>query len=372
MYPDVPNPAPTVALAAAVALDELFNLPIGVLGSIVPARDYEQSSAELDDAVRYYDTRSWLDDPAGYFVTPPTPHDVELRSVSRRRGPLQVMRFASSFEPHPGEPGAGRWQSFASNRDAYAAMLRDDGVRQKGDTHPWLVAIHGQGMGRLADIDFMRLRHIHEELGVNVALPVLPLHGPRRQGFGSEQQFVSGAYPVNNVLGLAQSVWDVRRLLAWLREHERASSIAVYGLSLGSYVASLLSTLDDDLACVIAVVPSGDLADALRSAEPAVPQKRRLHRMVHDRRSALVHRVVSPLAAPCRVPKDRRFIIAGQGDRVARPPGAVLLWRHWDQCAIRWRARGHLTTAVGADHDAHIAGILRTSDLVPSAWRPAR
>ena len=172
-------------------------------------------------------------------------------------------------------------------------------------------------MGWLRDVDSFHARKLHHGLGVNVVLPVLPLHGRRRAGMGSDQMFVSNVHPVNNVLGLAQSIWDLRRLLAWLREHEGASTIGVYGFSLGSYVASLLSTVEADLAAVIAVVPAGDLAEALRAAEPLVPAKAKLHREVFDWRSALVHGVVSPLARPCLVPKERRFIVAGQGDRVA-------------------------------------------------------
>ena len=40
----------------------------------------------------------------------------------------------------------------------------------------------------------LRARRLHEELGVNVALPVLPLHGPRAAGFASDRQFVSNVF----------------------------------------------------------------------------------------------------------------------------------------------------------------------------------
>ena len=354
---DVPNPAPTAGLAAAVAIDELFTMPMGVLSSIFPSRQYEQSSAELDDAVRFYDAHGWLDDPSGYFAAPSPLESVDIETVRRRRGPIEVLRFASEFQPHPGEPGGDRWRSFEANQDAFAVVLRHE-----GGPRPWLVCLHGAGMGRRTDVDTFHMRKLHRELGVNVVLPVLPLHGPRRAGMGPDKMFVSNVHPVNNVLGLAQSIWDLRRLLGWLREQEGATAIGVYGFSLGSYVTSLLATIEEDLACVIAVVPAGDLAEALRAAEPVVGSKRLAHRGVFDWRSALAHRVVSPLARPCLVPKERRFIIAGQGDRVAPPPGAVLLWRHWDEPSIRWQPTGHLTARLG-DYDAHLSGILRNSGV---------
>jgi hypothetical protein len=358
MLPDVPNPAPTLGLAAAVALDELVWMPMRFLGSLAPTRNYQRSSSELDDAVRFYESSGWLDDPASYFLTPGVPDDVRIRELRSRRGPVEEIRFTSGWEPHPAEPGGERWRAFGANREVVARVLRHD-----GGPRPWLLCLHGQGMGRLGDVDTLRLRRVHEKLGVNLLLPVAPLHGPRAEGMRSDQQFVSNVYSVNNVLGLAQTMWELRRMLAWLRGQEQAPSVGVYGFSLGSYGASLLSTLDAELACVIAVVPSGDLAEALRTSEPHFASKQRAHRAVHDWRSALVHRVVSPLARPCRVPKERRFIIAGQGDRIAPPAGAVLLWHHWEEPSIYWRPRGHLTTARSADYDEHLAGILRTSGL---------
>jgi hypothetical protein len=358
MFRDVPIPAPTFGLAAGVALDELVLIPMRVLASIAPRRDRDRSAVELEEAVRFYETTGWLDEPASYFSTPPALDDVDRRVTRHRRGVVETLRFSSGFEPHPGEPGSQRWRSFGANRDVFARVLRHD-----GEPRPWLVAVHGQGMGRISDIDFLRVRRLHETLGVNVVLPVLPLHGPRREGMRLEQQFVSNVYLVNNVLGLAQAVWDLRRLLTWLRDHERAPSVGVYGFSLGSYVASLLSTLDGDLACVIAVVPAGDLAEAMRIGRAPFGSKPPTDGVLHDERSARVHRVVSPLAAPCRVPKERRFIVAGLGDRFARPPGAVLLWRHWEKPPIRWQQSGHTTMARSDGYEAHLAAMLRASGL---------
>jgi len=117
------------------------------------------------------------------------------------------------------------------------------------------------------------------------------------------------------------------------------------------------------MRAIVSVVPPGDLAEALRTSEPGLPSKRRAHRALHDARSELVHRVVSPLTRPCLVVKERRFIVAGQGDRIAVPPGATQLWRHGDEPAIKWRPRGHVTTAFSADYHEHLLDVLRESGL---------
>ena len=177
MFPDVPNPAPSVALVASVALDELMVLSMGILGSMGSQADYDRSSSELDDAARYYESHGWADDAVGYFEAPVAPDAVAVTPTRQRRGPLEELRFASEWEPRAGEPGRDRWLSFAANRDVHTVMLRhDDGPR------PWLVCVHGQGMGRRSDVEFFRLRRLHRDLGVNVMVPVLPLHGPRPRG----------------------------------------------------------------------------------------------------------------------------------------------------------------------------------------------
>jgi hypothetical protein len=76
-----------------------------------------------------------------------------------------------------------------------------------------------------------------------------------------------------------------------------------------------------------------------------------------------VHRVVSPVARPCLVPRDRRFIVAGQADRVASPSGAAELWRHWEEPSILWRPRGHVTTARPPEYDDHLLAVLGASGL---------
>jgi hypothetical protein len=42
------------------------------------------------------------------------------------------------------------------------------------------------------------------------------------------------------------------------------------------------------------------------------------------------------------IPKDRRMIITGLGDRMAPPDQAVMLWEHWDRCALHWFPGSHV------------------------------
>ena len=351
----VPVPAPSFGLGVAAAADALLAAPIPLLSSLGSSEHYAAASAELEAAVRYYGDAGWLDAPQLRHQRPNAPRDVQIEALSPG---MEVARFDSGWRPEAGEPGGERWRTFLANERVPVRLLR-----HPGGPRPWLVAVHGQGMGRPSDVNMLHVRHLHEVLGINVALPVLPLHGPRSCGFSPLRQFASNIFAANNVLGLTQSVWDIRRLLQWLREDQQAPSVGLLGVSLGSYVINLLSTLEGDLACLVAVVPTGDLAASMRDAAPVTRGKRRLHRKVRDDRSVLVHRVVSPLARPCLVPHQRRHIVAGQVDRIAPPRGAAQLWRHWDEPSIAWCPRGHVTAWHGAPYDDHIASFLTSSGL---------
>lgn len=351
----VPVPEPSIGLGMAAAVDALLAAPMPLLSSLGSSEHYAEASAELEAAVRYYGDAGWLDAPQLRHRRAKAPGDVQIEALSSG---MELARFDSGWRPEPGEPGGERWSTFLANERVPVRLLRhSDGPR------PWLIAVHGQGMGRPSDIKMLRVRHLHDQLGINIALPVLPLHGPRSCGFSPSRQFASNLFATNNVLGLTQSVWDIRRLLQWLRDDQQAPSVGLLGVSLGSYVANLLSTLEGDLACLVAVVPTSDLASSMRNAAPVTPAKRRLHRKVHDYRSELVHRVVSPLARPCLVPHQRRHIVAGQVDRIAPPRGAAQLWRHWGESSIAWCPRGHITAWHGTAYDDHIASFLSVSGL---------
>jgi len=67
----------------------------------------------------------------------------------------------------------------------------------------------------------------------------------------------------------------------------------------------------------------------------------RLSHISHDEMAAALS-VHSPLNYPPLVGKDRRMIITGLGDRMAPPDQAMMLWEHWDRCALHWFPGSHV------------------------------
>src|SRR4030095_8478442 len=116
---------------------------------------------------------------------------------------------------------------------------------------PWLIGVHGFGMGTpLTNFPVFQPERLHRELGWNVVLARLPLHGRRGVGRMSGGEVLAPDY-LRIVHLLAQGAWDVRRLVAWIRARG-GTQIALYGISLGGYVSSLVCALEDDLARVLA------------------------------------------------------------------------------------------------------------------------
>lgn len=297
--------------------------------------DFERVEAETVAAAEQFEHAGWLEEPRTYHRDPP-PLTTEPGSRPARFLGLHYehLRFPSCYAPHPDEPGAARWSSYAANRTVHVRMLRHD-----DEPRPWIVCVHGTGMG-WAVTDFLAFRaaHLHVEAGLNVAMPVLPLSGPRRRR-GFDIQFPTNDN-LDNVHGLAQSVWDLRRLLSWIRRQPGGDDVGIQGVSLGGYVAALYSAFDPDLRCVIAGVPAADFPQMFTRHMPAHIEHR-YPDMVRE--SSTVHRVVSPLTLPPAVPPECRFVYGGLADRMVDPIEQVReLWLYWDRPSVHWYDGSHL------------------------------
>jgi hypothetical protein len=190
------------------------------------------------------------------------------------------------------------------------------------------------------DIAAFRAGWMHRQLGVNLVLPTLPLHGFRRSGRISGDGFLSFDH-LDGIHALAQSIWDVRRILTWVRG-QGAQQLGVYGVSLGGYVAALLVGLDDGISCAVAGIPPTDFPALFEHHSPKAIRGRAARYRLIGPEVREIHRVVSPLTIPARTPWDGRFIYAGMGDRMSTPAQAHRLWEHWDRPAMAWYPGNHV------------------------------
>jgi len=329
---------PTPAHALQAYLDEvliaMFHHP-----DLVPSvDDYAPAAADLASTQELFSARGWIDHPAGYHQNPEAPEDVRAWHAHTLGLGYEHTTFTSGWEPDPDEAGRDRWLRHEANRTVHAWVSRAPGREHRS----WLVCAHGFGMGSSAFMDLRAFRtpQLHRK-GINVVVPVLPLHGPRATGRARGEDLMTIDL-VDSMHGMAQATWDVRRVIRWLRETQDAESVGVIGYSLGGLVAALVAALEDDLACVIAGIPVVDLPDLFRRHGGEHVARLAADHKVLGQAADDVHRVVRPLTMECKVPFERRYIFAGLADRMSTFGQARRLWLHWDRPALASYAGGHV------------------------------
>ena len=356
--PGAPQIRMTAALAAQVAMDEAVVALMQGPNRTPRRADYKRVSAEVRVAQALFDDRGWLDDPRSYHRDPEPLVDVSFSSGWALGQRYRRMSWDSGYHARPEEPGAQRWDAFERNHTASAWLLEhDDGPR------PWVVCVHGFGTGApFSDMITFRAQHLHHDLGWNVAAIVLPVHGSRSPSRMGGEHFLSFDM-INSVHALAQSAWDVRRLLSWVRAQE-PTSLVLHGVSLGGYVTALTTCLDGDFDAVIAGIPICDFPALFAHQSPKHVRERAAEHQVLEGHAEVIHRVVSPLAMPSLVPVERRFIFAGLGDRMAIPAQTQALWQHWDHPTISWFPGNHVGYLWSKKVAGFVDGIL--GDLAPA------
>lgn len=318
---------------AGVALDEVVLAVIrhrqaAAPGHLVP----DDVTAEIASAAALFDDRGWLQLPATYHRQPPPLRtgDITVVRPQARAHRHDTVTFRSGFRPRAAEPGSKRFPDAVHNDTVVVRLLR----HARRPEAPWVVCLHGFGMGTSRfDLTTLWATRLHRRLGFNVAVPVAPLHGPRRTA--DDIQLLSLDL-LSTLHGITQAIWDVRRLIGWIRDNG-GSRVGVYGLSLGGYLAALLAGIEE-LDAVVAGVP---FADVLGLMAHHGPPPEYLDAM-RSAAAARVLRVVNPVAIGPAVPPQRLAILAARGDRLIPGEQTLALWREWDRTAIHWVNGGHV------------------------------
>ncbi len=334
---EVPPPIHSLGLAAKVAMDESLLATMQVTVPMPVGSRVVRIEREVEEARALYESQGWLEKPVEYHRAPPPLESPHIAPARTRGIAFEHLSFESGYEPYPDEPGRDRWLGFRPNRTAHAWVLRHD-----GEPRPWLICIHGYQMGwPLVDLAVFRPEWLHRRLGMNLVLPVLPLHGKRKVGRRSGDGFLAGDI-LDTVHAEAQAMWDMRRILGWVRA-QGASRVGVYGLSLGGYNTALLSCLEQDLACAVAGIPVADFARIVTHHGPPLQIRYLEHRGFREEHMSEVLRVVAPLVLDPVAPVERRYLFGGVADRLVPPDQVRDLWLHWGRPRIAWYQGGHVT-----------------------------
>lgn len=340
-YRALPPTAPAAKLTPILALKEaLDNAVVGLFLSVPKIVHGESESQrvadELDAALETFKNKGWDQDPSELLETPPELDKPQIKRTRMAGHDVEVLRFESGYQPHPDLPGSERWQGYAANRDARAMVFRHDDEKQR----PWLICVHGYMMGMpWMDLRLFEPRLLHEKLGCNVIMPLLPLHGGRKIRTLTGDGYFNGDV-MDTFNAIRQSQWDIRRLMSWART-QGAKEFGAIGYSLGGYNVSLLSTFEE-LNMVIAAVPLADIPTIFWEHGPKHILDDMAMRGVTVERAAELTKPLSPLHRESLVSLERRHIIAGVADEII-PPGHVhLLEQAWQGTESTWYQGSHL------------------------------
>lgn len=358
---EIPKRQITLAFALKAALDEAVIAFFIACSRIPRGEQAQRDSRELGELKTQLDASGWADTPEALHGSPKAPVEVTTERRTAHGRTFEWLAFDSDYAPPPELPGMTQWQNFDANQRVHARVFRhDDGPR------PWLMCIHGYRMGTPSmDFSLFHINHLHHRLGLNLIMPILPLHGVRSAGRMSGGNFLDG--PMTNLYHAeAQTLRDLRRCLAWLRTGESAANIGVLGYSLGGYNAALLAAFEPALACVIAGIPMTSIADTLWRHMPTVDRRYIEACGLSRARASDLMAPVSPLHVPPRIPRERRYILAGTGDQLIPPAQPLALWHHWDEPAIHWYQGTHLSVRREAGAMAFIDEALENSGMLTS------
>jgi pimeloyl-ACP methyl ester carboxylesterase len=223
-------------------------------------------------------------------------------------------------------------------------------LRHRQADRPWIVCLHGFGQGASRfDLTTLWANYFHATLGFNVAVPVLPFHGPRKPPGRDRLLSVD---LVMTLHGLSQAIWDVRRLVSWINHSSRAP-VGIYGLSLGGYLAALLAGIER-LECVVAGIPFIDVLGLMTHHRVPPAYSHILSTDVAEN----AFRVVSPLAVTPLLSPNLRAVFAARGDQFVPASQSVALAQAWERSPVHWYSGGHTGYLLSRETKAFVAGLL--------------
>ena len=345
-----------IALRTAIA----SLLSATMLPTVVNAALRRSGSRAESEHLRFYSELAQAQDPVLSFPAPTDVPRVSSRPANpvaewMAKGRVHNIRFNSSFEAV--NPAV---------RDQCRGYVRNNVVRAQhwvhdDGPHPTLCVIHGfMGSPYLFNGLFFSLPWFYRS-GYDVLLYTLPFHGQRAER-GSP--FSGYGYFANGFAGfaeaMAQAVHDFRSVIDYL-EFTGVDRIALTGMSLGGYTSALIASVDDRIQAVIPNVPVVTPDRTVDEWFPAnyVVRLRSLIAGTEDESTRAATMYSSPLNYPPLVPKDRRLIITGLGDRLAPPEQSELLWEHWDRCAFHWFPGNHILHVSQPDYLRRMTRFMR-------------
>jgi len=227
-----------------------------------------------------------------------------------------------------------RPREFAENNVVHGRLY---GRAKDWQKFPTLILLHGGG-------DFLGYRHgfpltvpaIHRA-GFNAATLAAPYHFQRQiSGIGAFDHLrVAEAF--------GQGVAEIRALTGWLL-NQSCPSIALFGISLGGWLAGLTATRDSRLKAIVLAAPGARRDYRATRGERVfwAPMGKALEKQ-KAARAALDKTPMNLTLSQPVIPKENILLIQGRYDLLVEAEQTEELWQKWKQPEI-WRLpHGHVS-----------------------------
>ena len=226
---------------------------------------------------------------------------------------------------------------FAKNNVVYGRLYRCADAWQE---RPVIILLHGGGNFPGHQLRFHWLARRCHRAGFNVATLELPYHFQRRV------RRIEAFDHLRVAEAFAQAVAEIRALTGWLLG-QGCPSVALFGISLGGWLAGLAATRDSRLNAIVMVVP------AVRRDYRATRGERILLTPVHKAlerykaaREALDKTPMNLTLSQPVIPKENILLVQGRYDLFIEAEHTEELWQKWEQPEI-WRLpHGHISTVL--------------------------
>lgn len=328
------------------------------------AMPHEARLERLAEIHEVYEGDALVADTARFFPKPPA---VTGFTWKRVRAGVWEAAWPSVFTPFL-PAVAERYMSRVENRTARARLYLPSLGASSPDastTRPAIIAIHGYMGGQwLLEENQWPVEWLVRR-GLDVVLPVLPLHAARAGAHRGAPAFPSSDPRLTNE-GFRQAVTDLRSLVRFLRDRG-APKVGVMGMSLGGYTSALTATVveEGEIDFVMPMIPLASIADFAReqgrlgAGEQADAQHAALER---------ANWIVSPLARPLRIPPERALVVAAEHDQITPVAHAGRIATHFT-CELLTIAGGHLVQIGRKEAFRALAAMLEREGIIAARAR---
>lgn len=233
-----------------------------------------------------------------------------------------------------------RPSSFAENNIVYGRLYRCEEHWQK---YPTIILLHGgnlmwgrrHSLGNRFGYPLLARRCNHAGFNsVTLELPYNFQRHPRQPGTMDNMDYMRMAEAV------AQAIAEIRALTGWLLK-EGSSSVALWGVSMGGWLAGLTVCRDARLSAVVMTVPT---VCSNRFAELVLRRRiRAAWRAVNEADEKLDATPFNLTSAQPVIPSTKILLIGGIHDLVCPMKPIEKLWNLWGQPDF-WRLpHGHIS-----------------------------